>query len=65
MAHPIELLGDVGPMEAHFDPFGDSVNLGARFVPNAPQAQKSVWMHLMVLLGDMGEVESSFPSVWR
>jgi hypothetical protein len=29
-AHPMELLGDVGQVEARFDPFGDSVNLGAR-----------------------------------
>jgi hypothetical protein len=28
--HMIILLGDVGQVEARFDPFGDSVNLGAR-----------------------------------
>jgi hypothetical protein len=28
--HPIVLLGDVGQVEASFNPFGDSVNLGAR-----------------------------------
>jgi len=27
---PIELLGDVGHVEPHFDPFGDSVSIGAR-----------------------------------
>jgi hypothetical protein len=27
---PIELLGDVGHVESHFSPFGDSVNIGAR-----------------------------------
>ena len=26
----MELLGDVDEVEAHFDPFGNSVNLGAR-----------------------------------
>jgi class 3 adenylate cyclase len=26
------LLGDVGQVEAHFDPFGDSVNFSARLV---------------------------------
>ena len=31
-----------------------------RFVPNVPQAQKSFWTHLMVLLGDVGPVESQF-----
>jgi hypothetical protein len=24
--HPMDLLGDVGQMEAHFGPFGDNVN---------------------------------------
>jgi hypothetical protein len=28
--HLVVLLGDVGQVEAHFDPFGDSVNLIAR-----------------------------------
>jgi hypothetical protein len=28
--HLMELLGDVGKMEAHLVPFGDSVNLDAR-----------------------------------
>ena len=28
--HPMELLGDVGQIEACLDPFGDSVNLTAR-----------------------------------
>jgi hypothetical protein len=27
--HLMELLGDVGLMESHFGPFGDSVNVGA------------------------------------
>jgi len=29
-AQPLEQLGEVGQMEACFDPFGDTVNLGAR-----------------------------------
>jgi hypothetical protein len=29
-AHPMQLLGDVGEMEARFGPFGDTVNLDAR-----------------------------------
>jgi hypothetical protein len=29
-------------------------------VPNIPEAQKSFWMHMMVLLGDVGHVESRF-----
>jgi hypothetical protein len=28
--HPIEHLGDVGHVEFHFSPFGDSVSIGAR-----------------------------------
>jgi hypothetical protein len=28
--HLMELLGDVGPMESCFGPFGDGVNVGAR-----------------------------------
>jgi hypothetical protein len=32
--------------------------LGARFAPNIPYAQKSFWMHPMVLLGDVAEVEA-------
>jgi hypothetical protein len=28
--HPIELPGDVGHVESHFGPFGDSVSVSAR-----------------------------------
>ena len=28
--HPMELLGDMGHVEPRFDPFGDSVSVGAR-----------------------------------
>ena len=28
----MELLGDVGHVEPRFDPFGDSVSVGARYV---------------------------------
>jgi hypothetical protein len=27
---PMKLLGDVGHVESHFGPFGDSVSVGAR-----------------------------------
>ena len=30
----------------------------AQFVPNVPLAQKSFWMHLMVLLGDVDQAEA-------
>jgi hypothetical protein len=32
LEHPIELLGDMGLVEADFGPFEDSVNLGTRMV---------------------------------
>jgi hypothetical protein len=31
--------------------------IGARFAPNVPQAQKSLWTHPTELLGDVGLVE--------
>jgi hypothetical protein len=34
--------------------------MGAWYAPNVPQAWKSVWMHMMELLGDVGHVESRF-----
>jgi hypothetical protein len=51
-SHPMELLGDVVHVESRFDPFGDSVCVSAGFAPNVPWAQKTVWTHLMTLLGD-------------
>jgi hypothetical protein len=30
--HPMVLLGDVGQIQPRFSPFGDSVNLDARWV---------------------------------
>ena len=47
-------------MESHFSPFGDGVSVGAWFVPNVPQAQKSFWIHQMVLLCDEAQVEARF-----
>jgi hypothetical protein len=29
--HPMELVSDVGGVESHFSPFGDSVSFSARF----------------------------------
>jgi hypothetical protein len=34
--------------------------MGAWFAPNIPYAGKSFWMHPMVLLHDMGQVEAPF-----
>ena len=62
----MELLCDVGHVESHFRPFGDSVSVGCQigswFVPNVPLAQKSFWTHPMVLLGDEAQVK--LDSVW-
>jgi hypothetical protein len=34
--------------------------IGARFVPNVPQPQKSFWTHPMEVHGDVGNVVSCF-----
>jgi hypothetical protein len=34
----MELVGDVGQVESYFDPFGDSVNVGAIWVHGLHQA---------------------------
>jgi hypothetical protein len=43
----MELQGDVGHVESHFGPFGDSVRcqrkIGAWFVLNVPHPHKSFW----------------------
>jgi hypothetical protein len=36
------------------------LKIGARFVPNVPQPQKSFWTHPMEHHGDVGHVESCF-----
>ena len=56
----MELLSHVGHVESHFFLFGDSVSVGAHFAPNVPSAQKSLWTHPMVLLGDEAQVEARF-----
>jgi hypothetical protein len=44
----MELLGDVGQVDAHFGPFGDSVSVSARYV------------HGLGPLGDVGQMEAHF-----
>jgi hypothetical protein len=34
----MEFLGDVGHVESHFGPFGDNVNVGARYVHRLRQS---------------------------
>jgi hypothetical protein len=36
--------------------------IGARFVPSVPWPHKSFWMHRMVLLGDVAQMEARFGS---
>ena len=43
----MELLGDVGQVDA-------------RFAPNVPWAWKSLWAHKLELLGDVSQVEACF-----
>jgi hypothetical protein len=54
--------------ESHFNPFGDSVNLSARFVRGLCRIHhrhgKSFWAHLLELR-DMGQVEAHLGLVWR
>jgi hypothetical protein len=39
--------------------------IGAWFVLNVQLAQKSLWALPMELVGDVGQVESLFRSIWR
>jgi hypothetical protein len=58
------LLGDEAQVDARFGPFGYSANLNVRlvhgFALNVPQAQKSLWTHLIEHRGDLGHEESHF-----
>jgi hypothetical protein len=68
----MELLGDVGQVEDHFESVGDGVNLGkigAQFAPNVPWVWKSfgaypmellVLLYPMELLGNVGQMEARF-----
>jgi hypothetical protein len=59
----MDLLGGTGQIKAHFDPFGYSVNLDARFVHGLGRTcnrLRTFWAHPMELLGDMGQVEACF-----
>ena len=60
----MELLDDVGHVESHSGPFGDCVSIGAyRCMVCAEYtigSENRFWTHPMVLLGDVGQVESCF-----
>ena len=53
----------MGHDESRFDPFGDSVSVGARLVHSLRQTypgSKIILAHQMVLLGDEAQVEACF-----
>jgi hypothetical protein len=60
----MELLGDVGQVKARFGPYGDNVNLSARWghvlCQTYDRLEKSFWTHPIVLLRDVGRVEARF-----
>jgi hypothetical protein len=59
----MELIGDVSQVEAHFGPFGDSVNLGARLVHALGQTYhrlRNVFQQTMELLGDVVLMKARF-----
>jgi hypothetical protein len=59
----MELLGDVGQVEACFGPFGDSVNLGTRLVHGLCRTYHGMKMFLVApdgTPGDEGQVEARF-----
>jgi hypothetical protein len=59
----MEHLGDVGQVEARFDPFGDSVSLGVRYVHALGLTYHRIRNHFgqtMGLLGDVGQMEARF-----
>jgi hypothetical protein len=56
----MELLGDVGEVDAHFGPLGHGANFSARFAPNVPWAQGSFWPHPMHLQGEVGQMKAHF-----
>jgi hypothetical protein len=59
----MELLGDMGHVEACFHPIRE-VLISAQdwymVAPNVPRERKSFWPHLMDLLGGVGQMEAYF-----
>jgi hypothetical protein len=59
----MEVLGDVGQMEARFGPFGDIVSLSARKVHGLGLTYdrlRNRFGQTMELLGDVGQMEAHF-----
>ena len=59
MTHPMEFLGDVGHLESHFGPFGDSISVDARYLHGLRHMYH--WLrNCFGLLGDETQVKSRF-----
>jgi hypothetical protein len=59
----MELLGDMGEVEARFSLFEDSVNLGARKVQGCAGCTTGMEIFLVApdkLLGDVGQMKAHF-----
>jgi hypothetical protein len=59
----MELLGEWvmwNVVSVHLEIVLVRCNIGAQFALNVPYAQKSFWMHPLVLLGDEAQVEARF-----
>jgi hypothetical protein len=58
----MDLLADIGHVESHFNPFGDSSTISARWVHYLCQTyhRHHFGMHSMVLLGDEAQVVTCF-----
>jgi hypothetical protein len=59
----MELLGDVGELEAHFSPLGDGVNLTQDRCMICTECTTGIeifWPHLMDHLRGMGQMEACF-----
>jgi hypothetical protein len=63
----MELLVDMGQVEARFDPFGDCVNLGAKkvhWLGLTYHRLRNRFGQTMEVLGDVGQMEARFGLFW-
>jgi hypothetical protein len=60
----MDLLSDIGLVESHFNPFGDSVSVSARWVHGLRRTYRTLgnrfWTHPIDIVGDVGHVECHF-----
>jgi hypothetical protein len=62
----MELLGDMGHVESRIGPLGDGfcVDVSRTVCAKHTMAQKSFWIHPMVLLGDEAQMDAHFSLCW-